>query len=89
VAALYAGAPQGYYIFVNGQRAATVNQLVPFTWDPNTGAVTTTGTVAFNVAISGRQSPTQVVQSDPRLIDIFARAGVDLTANLTNLAQGA
>jgi len=30
-----------------------------------------------------------VVQSSPRMVDMLAKAGVDLTANLTNLAQGA
>ena len=71
----YAGVPQGYSIYLNGTRAATVNQLVPFTYNPATGAVTTSGTVAFNTAISGIQSPTQVTHTDARTIDIFAKAG--------------
>jgi hypothetical protein len=88
----YSGIPQGYSIYLNGQRAATVNQLVPFTYNPSNGAVSfpgTQGTVAFNTAISGRQSPTQVVHTDARLVDIMSKAGVDITANLTNLASGA
>ncbi|GAA4586438.1 hypothetical protein GCM10023194_32620 [Planotetraspora phitsanulokensis] len=88
----YPGVPQGYSIYINGTRAATVNQLVPFVWNPDTGAVTfsgTTGTVAFSTAISGLRAPQQVVQSDARVVDELAKAGVDLTANLTNLAQGA
>ncbi|MDP9844828.1 hypothetical protein J2853_004039 [Streptosporangium lutulentum] len=88
----YPGVPQGYSIFINGNRVATVNQLVPFVWDPATGAVTftgATGTVAYNTAVSGLQAPQQVVQSDTRVVDALAKAGVDLTANLTNLAQGA
>lgn len=88
----YTGVPQGYSIYINGNRAATVNQLVPFVWDPNTGAVTfpsTAGTVAFNVAVSGLQAPTQVVQTDPRLVDLLAKAGADITSTTPNLAQGA
>ncbi len=85
----YTGIPQGYSIFINGSRVATVNSLVPFTWDPATGAVTTAGTVAFSAAASGLQSPAQVVHAEARLTDIMAKAGVDLTANLTNLAAGA
>jgi len=85
----YSGVPQGYSIYINGTRAVTVNQLVPLVWNPSTGAVTTSGTVAFSTSVSGRQAPTQVVQSDPRVVDIFNKAGVDLTANLTNLASGA
>jgi hypothetical protein len=88
----YPGVPQGYSIYINGTRAATVNQLVPFVWDPNTGAVTfpgTAGTVSYNVAVSGLQAPNQVVQTNPQVVDELAKAGVDLTANLPNLAQGA
>ncbi|MEO3856555.1 discoidin domain-containing protein [Acrocarpospora sp. B8E8] len=85
----YPGVPQGYSIFLNGTRVATVNSLVPFTWDAATGAVTTTGTVAFNQAFPSLQTPTQVTQSSPRMVDMLAKAGVDLTASLTNLAAGA
>jgi len=85
----YSGVPQGYSIFLNGTRVATVNQLVPFTYNPDTGAVSTSGTVAFSTAMSGRQAPTQVVHNNARLTDIMSKAGVDITANLTNLASGA
>ena len=85
----YPGVPEGYSIYINGTRAATVNQLVPFTWDPATGAVTTGGTVTFNTAVSGLQAPNQVAQTSARMVDMLAKAGVDLTANLTNLAAGA
>jgi hypothetical protein len=88
----YSGVPQGYSIFLNGTRVATVNQLVPFVYNPDNGAVTfpgTQGTVAFSTSMSGRQAPTQVLHNDARMVDILAKAGVDLTANLTNLAQGA
>lgn len=85
----YSGVPEGYSIYVNGTRRATINQLVPLVYNPATGAVTTTATVNFSSAATSMQSPTQVVQSDPRVVDIFAKAGVDLTDNLTNLATGA
>ncbi|MEV1174284.1 discoidin domain-containing protein [Nonomuraea sp. NPDC049784] len=85
----YPGVPEGYSIYINGSRAATVSSLVPFTWDPATGNVTTSGTVTYHVAVPGLQSPTQVVQSSTRMVDMLAKAGVDLTADLTNLAAGA
>ncbi|NUT34292.1 MAG: discoidin domain-containing protein, partial [Hamadaea sp.] len=86
----YSGVPQGYSIFINGTRVATVNSLVPFTWNPATGAVTTSGTVAFSAAHSGLQAPNQVVHTNARVVDILAKAGVDTdTAAPTNLAQGA
>ncbi len=88
----YPGVPQGYSIFVNGNRVATVSALVPFTYDPATGGVTfpgTTATVNYSAAAAGMQAPNQVVQSSARMVDILAKAGVDITANLTNLAAGA
>ncbi len=85
----YPGVPEGYSIFVNGSRVATVGSLVPFTYDPATGTVTTSGTVTYSKAAPGLQAPAQVVQSDPRMVDMLAKAGVDLTADLTNLASGA
>ncbi|MEV5503938.1 discoidin domain-containing protein [Nonomuraea fuscirosea] len=85
----YPGVPEGYSIYVNGARAATVSALVPFTWDPATGTVTTSGTVTHHVAVSGLRSPAQVVHSGARMVDLLAKAGVDLTADLANLAAGA
>ncbi|NUW43821.1 discoidin domain-containing protein [Nonomuraea rhodomycinica] len=85
----YPGVPEGYSIYVNGNRAATVGSLVPFTWDPATGDVTTSGTVTHHVAVSGLQAPTQVTHTSAGMVDMLAKAGVDLTANLTNLATGA
>ncbi|MFF3445152.1 discoidin domain-containing protein, partial [Streptosporangium sp. NPDC002721] len=85
----YPGVPEGYSIYVNGTRTATVSSLVPLTWDPATGNVTTTGTVTHSAAAPGLQAPGQVVQNSARMVDVLAKAGVDLTANLTNLAAGA
>ncbi|MFI1337528.1 discoidin domain-containing protein [Streptomyces sp. NPDC020845] len=87
--ARYPGVPEGYSIFINGNRVATVSTLTPFTWDPATGEVTTSGTVTYHTAVPGLQAPNQVVQNSPRLVDMFAKAGVDLTADSTNLASGA
>ncbi|GAA2855873.1 hypothetical protein GCM10010517_14110 [Streptosporangium fragile] len=85
----YPGVPQGYSIYVNGTRAATVDSLVPFTWDPATGNVTTSGTVTYNTAVPGMRAPNQVTHTGARMVDMLAKAGVDLTADLTNLAAGA
>jgi hypothetical protein len=85
----YPGIPEGYSIYVNGGRVATVGSLVPFTWDPATGDVTANGTVTHHSAVPGLKAPNQVVQDSPRMVDMLAKAGVDLTADLTNLASGA
>ncbi|GKQ37841.1 discoidin domain-containing protein [Streptomyces sp. A012304] len=85
----YPGIPEGYSMYVNGGRVATVGSLVPFTWDPATGDVTTAGTVTHRTAAPGLRAPTQVVHSSPRMVDMLAKAGVDLTADLADLASGA
>jgi hypothetical protein len=88
----YPGVPQGYSVYVNGNRAFTVDRLVRTVWNPATGAVTFpggTGTVLFNTAVSGMQAPEQVNQNSARMVDMFAKAGVDLTSTLPDLAQGA
>src|SRR6185295_16443489 len=48
-----------------------------------------TGTVAFNTAVAGLRAPTQVVQTNARLVDMMAKAGIDLTSTTANLAAGA
>jgi hypothetical protein len=88
----YPGVPQGYSVYLNGSRAFTVDRLTAAVYDPATGGVTFpggAGTVTFSTAVGGLQAPTQVVQSDARMVDMFAKAGVDLTSTLPNLAAGA
>jgi hypothetical protein len=82
----YSGVPEGYSIYINGTRRATINALVPMTYNPSTGAVTTSATVLFSSAAPGVQSPGQVQHTSAHMVDMLAQAGVDLTANLTNLA---
>ncbi|WP_433728074.1 MGH1-like glycoside hydrolase domain-containing protein [Actinoplanes sp. CA-051413] len=84
----YPGVPEGYSIFINGNRVATVNKLVPLVWDPATGSVTTTATVTFSTAVTGLQAPNQVTFSDAGTVDLLAKAGVDLTPGTANLASG-
>ncbi len=74
----YSGVPEGYSIYINGTRRATINQLVPMTYNPATGAVTTTATVNFSTSTPGMLAPTQVVQNSARMTDMLAKAGVDL-----------
>lgn len=87
----YAGIPQGYSIFINGTRVATVDKLVHLIWNPDTGAITLPAggaTINYNTAYAGLQSPTQVSQTSSQMVDMFNKAGVDLTADLPNYAQG-
>jgi hypothetical protein len=88
----YPGVPQGYSVFINGTRAFTLDRLARAVYNPGSGAVSLPGggaSVLFNAAVSGVQAPTQVNQNSARMVDMFAKAGVDLTSTLPNLAQGA
>lgn len=88
----YSGVPQGYSVYVNGTRAFTVDRLTRVLYNPATGAVTFpsgSGVVNYNVALTGPQLPQNVVQNSPRIVDMFAKAGADLTSTTANLAQGA
>jgi len=86
----YTGIPQGYSVYVNGTRAFTVDRLTRVVFNPTTGAVSLPdgGTVLFTAAIAGMQAPTQVTQTSARMVDLFAKAGTDLTATLPNHARG-
>ncbi|NUT48529.1 MAG: discoidin domain-containing protein [Saccharothrix sp.] len=88
----YNGVPQGYSVYLNGTRAFTVDRLTAVLYDPASGQVTFpsgAGTVTYSTAISGLQAPQNVTQNSARMVDIFAKAGVDLTSTTPNLAQGA
>ncbi len=88
----YNGVPQGYSVYLNGTRAFTVDRLTRVLYDPATGQVTFpsgAGVVNYNVAINGLQAPQNVAHNSTRMVDIFAKAGVDLTSTAPNLAQGA
>jgi hypothetical protein len=88
----YPGVPQGYSIYVNGSRAMTVDDLVHLVWNPDTGSVSFPGPsadVLFSTAVPGMQAPIEVDQDSDGMVDMLAKAGVDLPADLPNLAQGA
>ncbi|MGC7096050.1 discoidin domain-containing protein [Amycolatopsis lurida] len=88
----YNGVPQGYSVYLNGTRAFTVDRLTRVLYQPSTGSVTFpagSGVVEHSVAVPGVAAPQGVVHTSARMVDIFAKAGADLTANLPNLAQGA
>ena len=88
----YAGVPQGYSLFLDGTRVATVDRLTRFVYNPANGSVTFpsgAGVVTHSAAFPGLQAPQDVAQTSDRMVDIAAKAGIDLTGTLPNLAQGA
>ncbi|HYN95180.1 MAG TPA: discoidin domain-containing protein [Pilimelia sp.] len=88
----YPGVPQGYSAYLNGSRVFTVDRLVRALYDPVSGSVTLpggTGAITFSAPFIGLRPPQQVTHTGARMVDMFARAGVDLTATVSNLARGA
>lgn len=86
----YNGVPQGYSVYLNGSRAFTVDRLTRVLYDPATGQVTlpSGGSVTYQTSVPAARAPRDVVQNSPRMVDVFAKAGVDLTSTRPNLAQG-
>jgi hypothetical protein len=84
--------PEGYSVFVDGKRAFTVDRLVPTVYDPKTGDVSFPGEKA-KVRGSHRMdvaAPEDVrFAADERIVDMFQKAGRDLTGDAPNLAAGA
>ncbi|HEV2783809.1 MAG TPA: discoidin domain-containing protein [Actinophytocola sp.] len=89
----YPGVPEGYSAFVNGERAFTVNRLTRLVWNPELGRITfhdgsrTQQTRQFR----DMQAPAQVRLTGERVVDLFQKAGADLTrtGEAANLARGA
>ncbi|WP_460497894.1 MGH1-like glycoside hydrolase domain-containing protein, partial [Glycomyces tarimensis] len=87
----YPGVPEGYSVFIDGERAFTLDSLVPAVWDPQTGKVELTGgegEVLYRDNMPGMAAPIEV-EHDGRVVDVFAKAGADLTGDAENLAEGA
>uniref|UniRef100_UPI003F87E444 discoidin domain-containing protein n=1 Tax=Actinosynnema sp. TaxID=1872144 RepID=UPI003F87E444 len=87
----YNGVPQGYSVFLNGTRVATVDRLTRLVYDPATGSVSLPagGATTHSAPFSGLRAPQEVQQTSARMVDVLAKAGVDLTSTTPNLAQSA
>jgi hypothetical protein len=90
----YGSTPEGYSLYLNGQRVFTINDLTHLTWNSSTGAVTILGTPA-TVNFSASASLPAITQvshaNNPRMVEIAQKAGVDISAEtggLPNLALG-
>ncbi|TDV38705.1 discoidin domain-containing protein [Actinophytocola oryzae] len=84
----YPGVPEGYSVFLDGARAFTVDRLTKAVWDPATGQVDTTGNVLYSTGIEGVHAPADVVLTGERVVDLFQKAGADLTSAAPDLAVG-
>jgi hypothetical protein len=91
----YPLAPEGYSMYVDGRRAFTVADLAHVSWDSGTGAVSVLDgsdtAVLFHAAVPLPGATRIGMDANDRVVDMFSKAGVDLTLEtgwLTNLAQG-
>ncbi|MEV5028295.1 Ig-like domain-containing protein [Paenibacillus sp. LPE1-1-1.1] len=90
----YGTAPEGYSVFIDGERAFTADKLVQLVWDPETGKVEfpgDDGTALYEKTMSELKEAKDVALTDGRVIDMFQKAGIDLdpeTAAFPNLAAG-
>ncbi|SDT24877.1 Ig-like domain-containing protein [Actinoplanes derwentensis] len=82
----YGDVPEGYSVYLDGERAFTVSSLAKVVFDPATGEVAAPGTnVLFN-AVTPVKAPQEVTfAADARITGVLAKAGVHTT---TNLAEG-
>ncbi|WP_194842050.1 Ig-like domain-containing protein [Gracilibacillus salitolerans] len=94
----YENSPEGYSLYLDGQRVFTVDDLVHVSYDPATGDVTIlddeseASILHSEVKLDGFKEATSVtLSSNERAVDMFQKAGVDLsveTSNVENLAKG-
>ncbi|MFF2446366.1 Ig-like domain-containing protein [Neobacillus sp. NPDC058068] len=92
----YENAPEGYSVYLDGELAFTVNDLVHLTYDSKSGTVTiqddsSKAAVTYN-KVKQMKKVTDVSLSDNvRAVDMFQKAGVDISSNTgkaENLAKG-
>ncbi|GIJ27374.1 carbohydrate-binding protein [Micromonospora qiuiae] len=86
------GLGAGYSLFLNGERKVSTDQLGRLTYDPNTNQVQAEeGLTVTYTATTGADFPSAVDTpiSDDRVVSYLRTAGIDLTEDAPNLAQGA
>jgi hypothetical protein len=92
----YPTAPMGYSLYVDGQRALTVDSMVHLTWNSEDGDVRVLDPNGARILAASpvplRQADQVSLTDNARLVDSFQKAGVDLLAQAggagANLAEG-
>jgi len=90
----YGATPEGYSAYLGGRRVLTVDDLAHVTWDPN-GKVKirddSQAEVLFEAPASLDDATDVSLAGNPRIVDMFQKAGVDLsreTGAAVNVAAG-
>jgi hypothetical protein len=91
----YANVPTGYSLYVDGKRVLTVDRLAHVSWDAAAGDAAVLDDSGANVTFSAGGTlagATDIsLYPDARSVDLFQKAGRDLTLQtgwLTNIAEG-
>ncbi|WP_054860299.1 discoidin domain-containing protein [Gracilibacillus sp. JCM 18860] len=94
----YENAPEGYSLYLDGQRVFTIDDLVHVSYDPATGDVTildekSQASILHSEAKQDefKKATSVTLSSNEKAVDMFQKAGVDLsveTSNAENLAKG-
>jgi hypothetical protein len=88
----YPGVPEGYSAYINGKRAFTIDHLAHVEWNSKTGSVNIfdrgQAKVRFKRSVPFRKATDVTLRDNPRVVDMFQKAGVDLVHHAVNLAQG-
>ena len=88
----YPKAPEGYSAYVDGKRVFTVDDLAHLAWNSRTGKVSILDGSGTRVRYADderiRSAPSVSLRDNDRIVDMFAKAGVDLKHPTTNLAEG-
>lgn len=82
----YPGVPEGYSAYLDGQRVLTVDRLAHLVWDPDTGRVEfpdQPATIRHSAGARGVAAPHQVELTGDRVVDMFQKAGVDISPRRT------
>ncbi|MDT0344510.1 Ig-like domain-containing protein [Streptomyces litchfieldiae] len=77
------GVPEGYSVYLDGTLAFTVDRLTHLVYSPETGEITFPdgGGEVVTTARAELAAPEEVTfDADDRVVDVFAKAGRDLTA---------
>lgn len=88
----YDGTPEGYSLYLDGERVLTVDSLVPVEFDTSTGEVTTDAKVLFTGGAALAEAEDVRFASDDRVVDLLLKAGVDVdpaSSAAVNEAEGA
>jgi F5/8 type C domain-containing protein len=87
----YPGVPEGYSAYLDGRRVFTVSRLAHVIWSSETGRVQILdggGQVLYRNDGRLPEATGTSLEDNERIVDMFQKAGVDLSSRAVNRAEG-